>query len=63
MYYGTREEWVDNENEEEETVDFETEYGTRHKSQKKQGVSNRIMKVIQLQDEPLLPTLCRINRP
>ena len=35
-YYGTMEEWVtDKKNEEEEeAVDFEIEYGTRHKSQK-----------------------------
>ena len=57
-YHGTREKWItDNKNEEEEAVDFETEYCTRHKSQKKQGASTRIMKVIQLEDEPLLPTL------
>ena len=57
-YYGTREEWVtDKKNEEEEAVDFETEYGTKHKSEKKKKrTSNRIMKVIQLEDEPLLPT-------
>ena len=35
-YYGTREERItDKKNEEEEAVDFETEYETRHKSQKK----------------------------
>ena len=52
-YYGTREEWItDKKNEEEEeAVDFEIEYGTRNKSQKKQGASNRVMKVIQLEDE------------
>ena len=60
---GSREKWItDKENKKEEAVDFETEYGTRHKSQKKQGASNRIMKVIQLEDEPLLPTPCRIMK-
>ena len=35
-YYGTREEWItDKKNEEEEAVEFEVEYDTRHKSQKK----------------------------
>ena len=44
-YYGTREEWVtDKKNDEEGTVDFEIEYGTRHKSQQKDRASNRIMK-------------------
>ena len=62
-YYGTREEWTtDKKNEEEEAVDFEIEYDTRNKSKKKQGASNRIMKVIQLEDEPLLPTHCRIKK-
>ena len=60
---GSREEWItDKKNKEEEAVDFEIEYGTRHKSQKKQGASNRIMKVIQLEDEPLLPAPCRIKK-
>ena len=62
-YYGTREEWItDKKNEEEETVDFEIEYDTRHKSQKKQESSNRIKKVIQVEDEPLIPTHCRIKK-
>ena len=62
-YYGTREEWItDKKNEQEEAVDFEIKYGTRHESQKKQGVSNRIMKIIQLEDDPLLPTPCRIKK-
>ena len=62
-YYGTREEWItDKKNEEEEAVDFEIEYDTRHKSQKKQGASNRIMTVIQLEDEPLISTHCRIKK-
>ena len=46
-------------------MDFETEYDTRHKSQKKkkkQGASNRRMKVIQFEDEPLIPTHCRIKK-
>ena len=44
-YYGTSEEWVtDKKNDEEEVVDLETEYGTKHKSQQKEGASNRIMK-------------------
>ena len=43
-------------------MDFETEYDKRHKSQQKQGQSNRIMKVIQLEDEPFLPTPCRIKK-
>ena len=51
-YYGTREERLtDKKNEEEEAVDFKIEYGTRHKSQQKQGASNRIIKVIKLEDE------------
>ena len=34
-YYGTREEYItDNKNDEEEAVDFEIKYVTRHKSQK-----------------------------
>ena len=62
-YYGTREEWItDKKNEEEEAVDFEIEYDTRHKSQKKQESSNRIKKVIQVEDEPLIPTHCRIKK-
>ena len=62
--YGTREEWVtDKKNEEEEeAMEFEIEYGTRHKNQQKQGTSNRMMKVIQLEDEPLLPPPCRIKK-
>ena len=46
-------------------MDFETEYDTRHKSQKKKkkkGASNRRMKVIQFEDEPLIPTHCRIRK-
>ena len=43
-------------------MDFEIEYDTRHKSQKKQGASNRIMEVIQLENEPLLPSPCRIKK-
>ena len=31
------------------------------KSQQKQGASNRIMKIIQLDDEQLLPTPCRMK--
>ena len=31
-------------------------------SKQKQGASNRIMKVIQLEDGPLLPTPCRIKK-
>ena len=62
-YYGTREEWLtDKKNKEEEAVDFEIEYDTRHKSKETQGASNRIMKVIQLEDEPLIPTHCRIKK-
>ena len=62
-YCGTREESItDKKNEEEEAVDFEIEYDARHKSQKKQGASNRIMTVIQLEDEPLIPTHCRIKK-
>ena len=43
-------------------MDFEIEYGTRDKSKRKQGASNRIMKVVQLEDGPLLPTSCRIKK-
>ena len=43
-------------------LDFEIEYDTRHKSQKKQGANNRIMRVIQLENEPLLPTPCRTKK-
>ena len=44
-YYGTWEEWVtDKKNYEEEAVGFEIEYGTKHKSERKEGASNRIMK-------------------
>ena len=32
------------------------------KLEQKQGASNRIMKVTQLEDEPLLPTPCRIKK-
>ena len=32
------------------------------KAKKKQGASNRIMKVIQLEDEPLIPKHCRIKK-
>ena len=34
-YYGTREEWITDKKNEEEAVDFEVEYDTGHKSQKK----------------------------
>ena len=43
-------------------MDLEIEYGTRHKSQQKQGAGNRIMKVIQLEDKSLLPTPCGIKK-
>ena len=60
-YYGTREECLtDKKNEEGEAVDFKIEYDTRHKSKKTQGASNRIMKVIQIEDEPLIH--CRIKK-
>ena len=62
-YYETREEYVtDKKNEEEEAVDFEIEHGTRHKSQQNQGAIDRIMQVVQLQDESLLPTACRVKK-
>ena len=48
--------------EEEEVVDFETEYYARHKSQQKQGASNRIIKIMQLEDEPLQSIPCRIKK-
>ena len=57
-HYETREEWVtDKKIEEEEAVDFK-----RGKTEQKHGASNRIMKVIQLQDKPLLPNHCRIMK-
>ena len=62
MYYRTTKEWVTDKKNDVETVDFEIEYGTRHKSQQKEGASNRITKVVQLEDEPLLPTPCRIKK-
>ena len=34
-YYGTREEWITDKKNEEEAVDFEIEYDTRHKTKKK----------------------------
>ena len=49
-YYGTREEWVTvhKNEEEEEAVDIETDYYTRHKIQQKRGASYRTMKEIQV---------------
>ena len=43
-------------------MDFEIEYDTRHKIHQREGASSRKMKVIQLENEPLLPTPYRIKR-
>ena len=43
-------------------MDLQIEHGTRHKSQQKQGTSYIIMKVIQLEHEPLLRTPRRIKK-
>ena len=43
-------------------MDFEIEYDTRCRRKQREGASNRIMKVIQLDDEPLLPTPYRIKK-